>query len=95
MGIGDEIAKHTFDQARKQPPMPHRRSPVVAFFVAFFFGFLGYGIYTGDWKAAGWLFLTIIILSIVIPGLGLLVGLAISGGMCAHRVSESNAAGGH
>ncbi|HEX8640315.1 MAG TPA: hypothetical protein VF704_04070 [Allosphingosinicella sp.] len=91
----EDIVGLPYQQARSQPPMAERRSPIVAFIVAFLFGFLGYGIYTGDWKAAFWLLITSIILFAVIPGIGLLLAGCICGVLAANRVSESNAAGGH
>ena len=95
MKPAEKVIEYTFEQARNQPPMAQRRSPVAAFVIAFLFGFLGYGIYTGDWKAAFWLLVTSFILFFILPGIGLLVAGCICGGLAAHRVSESNAAGGH
>jgi hypothetical protein len=92
---GKKVAKETFGRGINQPPMPERKSPVVGFIVGFMFGFLGYGIMTGDWKAAGWLFLATMALFFVIPGAGILVAGTICGGMCAARIVKSNELGGH
>lgn len=72
------------------PPLKKRKSAFLAFVLGFLFGPIGLAIYLQSWLDLGLGLLTILILIIVIPGIGLLPAWIFAGFYGALRVIYSN-----
>jgi hypothetical protein len=82
-------------QLHNLPPLARKKSPVLAFVLAFFFGCIGYGLYTRDWWGAAFLALAMLGITFVLPGLGWLLVLLFGACLAAYRINKSNSDGGH
>jgi hypothetical protein len=60
------------------PPIREKKNPLVAGVLGFLFGGIGLGLYFGSWKDFLYPILTLLGLAIVLPGIGIVVGVLLT-----------------